>query len=153
MPKFFYHGTTQEGYDEIMRDGFIEPRSGRTYTDKVFLCGNDSYARRVTFLKHAQQQGETIVVFKIPKYCLKKKYIKDGSKHISDSVSFGCKTWTYCQSIEITDDILVGAASYTMNLPQGVEIVRDSKGSTGFSFTKEAAEQYLLEDLNLKQPS
>jgi hypothetical protein len=143
MPSHYYHGTTVEGYNAIMRDGYIRPQSGNTYQNKIFLAGNDKYARRVTFIKHAKQQGETIVVFKIPKYLLKKKYISDGSKHISYNLSFGDKTYCYSQPIEITDDILVGSAPFTLNLPEGVDIVRVGK-STGISFTKEAAEQFLI---------
>ena len=47
MPRFFYHGTTQKGYEEIQKTGAIQPQSGNTYTDKIFLSGNDTYARRV----------------------------------------------------------------------------------------------------------
>jgi len=144
MPNHYYHGTTVEGYNAIMRDGCIRPQTGNTYQNKIFLAGNDQYARRVTFIKHAKQQGETIVVFKIPKYLLKKKYITDGSKHTSITLSFGDKTYCYSQPIEIIDDILVGHAPYTMNLPEGVEIVRVGK-STGLSFTKEAAQNWLQE--------
>jgi hypothetical protein len=147
MPRYFYHGTTKQGYDAIMRDGYIRPSSGCTYTNKVFLAGNDQYARRITFLKHAQAQGETIVVFKIPRHCLKKKFLADGSKHVSRQFSFGDKTWTYNQPIEITDDILVAGASYTLNLPEGVSILRDSSGSTGLSFTHEAAEKFGIEEV------
>lgn len=145
MPKYFYHGTTLEGYRAIQADGFIRPQSGNTYTNQVFLSGNDAYARRVTFIKHSQQQGETIVVFKIPKYVLKKKFLSDGSKHISNMLSFGDKTWCYSQPIKITDEILVGAAPYTLNLPEGVSIQRDGK-KTGLSFTKEAAEYWGIEE-------
>ena len=38
------------------------PRTGKTYTNQIFLCDNDAYARRVTFIKHAQEQGDVIVV-------------------------------------------------------------------------------------------
>lgn len=138
MPKYFYHGTTLEGYRAIQADGFIRPQTGNTYTNKVFLAGNDAYARRVTFIKHAQTQGETIVVFKIPKYVLKKKFLSDGSKHISNMLSFGDKTWCYSQPIEITNDILVWTEPYFLNLPEGVSIERDGN-TTGISFSKEAA--------------
>lgn len=146
MPSHYYHGTTVEGYNAIMRDGYIRPQNGNTYENKIFLAGNDKYARRVTFIKHAKHQGETIVVFKIPKYLLKKKYITDGSKHTSNMLSWGDKTYCYSQPIQITDDILVGSAPFTLNLPEGVNIFRDGK-STGFTFTKEAAIKYFGEEL------
>lgn len=146
MPKYFYHGTTLEGYRAIQRDGEIRPSTGNTYTGKIFLAGNDEYARRVTFIKHAKQQGETVVVYKIPSYVLKKKFLTSGDKHISKSLSFGDKTWCYSQSIKITDDILVGSAPYTLNLPNGVSIMREENGSTGLSFTKEAAEYFNIKE-------
>ena len=141
MPKFFYHGTTLEGYRAIQQDGFIRPQTGNTYTNQIFLAGNDRYARRVTFIKHAQHQGDTIAVFKIPKHLLKKKFLSDGSKHISNMLSLGDKTWCYSQPIEITEDILVGADPYFLDLPPGVSIHRDGK-STGLSFSEEAAKEW-----------
>lgn len=144
MPSYFYHGTTVENYKEIMRDGFIKPQSGNTYKNKIFLAGNDLYARRVAFIKHATMQGQNIVTFKIPKYCLKKKHLSDGSKHTSKMLSFNDKTWAYGLPIEITDDILVGMSPFTLNLPDGVTILRSEHG-TALSFTKEAAEELGLE--------
>jgi hypothetical protein len=126
MPKFFYHGTTYKAYEDIQKSGAIEPQSGNTYTDKIFLSGNDEYARRVTFVKHAQEQGDIIVVYKIPSYKLKKKYLSDGGKHISSMLSFDDKTWCYSKPISIKDnDVLVGAAPYFLNLPEGVNIYRN----------------------------
>lgn len=125
MPGYFYHGTTVENYKAIMRDGFIKPQSGNTYKNKIFLANNDLYARRVAFIKHATVQGENIVVFKIPKFCLKKKYLSDGSRHTAMSWHSRDKTWSYGLPIEITNDILVGMAPYTLNLPEGASIVRE----------------------------
>lgn len=144
MPKYFYHGTTLAGYRAIQEDGYIRPSTGNTYKNKIFLAGNDAYARRVTFIKHAQAQGETIVVYKIPKYLLKKNNLSDGSAHISNQLSLGDKTWCYNKSIKLTDDIMVGSEPYFLNLPEGVSIHRDGK-KTGFSFTKEAAIKWLGE--------
>jgi hypothetical protein len=145
MSKWFYHGTTLEGYHAIQKAGFIMPRSGKTYTDQIFLADNDAYARRITFIKHAQHQNETIVVYKIHRDVLRRKLLKDGSKHISNMLSFGDKTWCYPEPIDISHDlVLVGAAPYYLNLPEGVSIIRDGK-STGFSFTKEAADQFGIE--------
>lgn len=145
MPRFFYHGTTQKGYEEIQKTGAIQPQSGNTYTDKIFLSGNDTYARRVTFIKHAQEQGDVIVVYKIPSYKLKKKYLTDGSKHISPMLSFGDKTWCYSKPISVKDDeILVGSAPFFLNLPEGISIYRDGK-TTGFTFTEEAAKHFKID--------
>jgi hypothetical protein len=143
MSKWFYHGTTLEGYHAIQKAGFIMPRSGKTYTNQIFLCDNDAYARRVTFIKHAQEQGEVIVVYKIHKNNLRRKLLKDGSKHISNMLSFGDKTWCYSAPIDISSDtVLVGAAPYFINLPHGVSIVRDGS-STGLSLSQAAAKEYL----------
>jgi hypothetical protein len=145
MSKWYYHGTTLEGHNQIQKSGFIMPRTGKTYTNQIFLCDNDAYARRVTFIKHAREQGEIIVVYKIHKNNLRRKLLKDGSKHISKMLSFGDPTWCYPEPIDIgSDTVLVGAAPYYLNLPEGVSIVRDGS-STGFSFTKEAAQEYLGE--------
>ena len=150
MSKWYYHGTTLEGYRQIQRDGFIMPRSGNTYTNKIFLAESDSYARRVTFIKHAQAQGETIVVFKIHKNHLRKKALTSGEKHISNMLSLGEKTWAYSEPIDIASDlVLVGAAPYVLNLPEGVSIHRDGP-STGLSFTPEAAKTWLGEELKIQ---
>ena len=143
MAKWFYHGTTLEGYRAIQRDGFIRPQCGNTYQGKIFLAENDSYARRVTFIKHAKVQGEVIVVYKIHRDALRKKLLTDGSKHISNVLSLGDKTWCYPEPIDINSDkVLVGAAPYVLNLPEGVSIVRDGK-STGFSFTPDAYAKFV----------
>lgn len=143
MNKWFYHGTTLAGYNEIQKTGFILPRTGKTYTNQIFLADNDAFARRVTFIKHAQEQGETIVVYKISRECLRRKLIKDGSRHISNMLSFGDKTYCYPEPINVMDDrILVGMAPYFLNLPDGVSIVRDGS-STGLSFTPEAQALYI----------
>jgi hypothetical protein len=144
MPRYFYHGTTKQGYEAIQKAGYIMPQSGDTYTDKVFLAGNDSYARKITFLKHAEYQGQEIVVYRIPKYVLKKKFLGDGSKHISNMLTLGDKTWTYSKPIQLTNEIDVASAPYYLHLPEGVSIAREGKG-TGFAFTKEAAEKWLTE--------
>ena len=57
-------------------------------------------------------------------------------------LTLGDKTWTYSKPIQLTDEIDVASAPYYMNLPEGVSIAREGKG-TGFAFTKEAAEQWL----------
>ena len=145
MTKWFYHGTTWEGYKQIQKTGFIMPSSGNTYTNQIFLADNDAYARRVTFIKHAQEQGEVIVVYKIHRNCLRRKLLRDGSRHISEMLSFGDKTYCYPEPIDITDErVLVGAAPYRLNLPEGVSIVRDGS-STGLSFTPEAYALYHIE--------
>jgi hypothetical protein len=143
MTKWFYHGTTLKGYEAIQKSGFILPSSGNTYKNQIFLCDNDQYARRVTFIKHAQAQGEVIVVYKIHRDCLKRKLIKDGSRHISSMLSFDDKTYCYPEPIDISHDkVLVGAAPYYLNLPEGVRIVREGK-ATGFAFDNdEIAEKY-----------
>lgn len=145
MSKYYYHGTTLAGYHAIQKAGFILPQSGKTYTNQVFLCDNDAYARRVTFIKHAQEQGEVIVVYKIHKNNLRKKLLKDGSRHISNMLSLGDPTWCYSEPIDVTSDtVLVGAAPYYLNLPEGVSIVRDGS-STGLSFSQQASEEYGIE--------
>jgi hypothetical protein len=145
MSKYFYHGTTLAGYHAIQKSGFIMPQTGKTYTNQIFLCDNDAYARRVTFIKHAQEQGEVIVVYKIHKNNLRRKLLTDGSKHISKMLSFGDATWCYPQPIDISSDtVLVAAAPYHLNLPEGVSIVRDGT-STGLSFSQSAAKEYLGE--------
>jgi hypothetical protein len=145
MSKYYYHGTTLAGHDAIQKTGYIMPQSGRTYTNQIFLCDNDKYARRVTFIKHAQKQGEIIVVYKIHKNNLRKKLLKDGSRHISKMLSFGEPTWCYSEPIDISSDtILVGAAPYYLNLPEGVSIGREGS-STGLIFTAEAAEQFSID--------
>lgn len=144
MPGYYYHGTTVEGYKAIMRDGYIKPQDGNTYKGKIFLANNDLFARRVTFIKHAQVQGETLVVFKIPKYCLKKRYLNDGSRHTS-LMDPGDRTYTYSQPIPITDDVLWGATPFTLRLPEGVSIIREGK-KTGLVFTPEAAERFGIEE-------
>ena len=145
MSKYYYHGTTLAGYHAIQKCGYIMPQSGKTYTNQVFLCENDAYARRVTFIKHAQQQGEVIVVYKIHKNNLRKKLLKDGSRHISRMLSLDNPTWCYPEPIDVTSDtVLVGAAPYYLNLPEGVSIVRDGS-STGLSFSQQAAEEYGIE--------
>lgn len=145
MSKYYYHGTTLAGYHAIQKTGFIMPRTGKTYTNQIFLCDNDAYARRVTFIKHAQEQGDVIVVYKIHKNNLRRKLLKDGSKHISNMLSFGDPTWCYPEPIDVSSDtILVGAAPYYLNLPEGVSIVRDGT-STGLSFSQSAAKEYLGE--------
>lgn len=142
MTKYYYHGTTLAGYHAIQRTGFILPQSGKTYTNQVFLCDNDRYARRVTFLKHAQQQGDTIVVYKIHKNNLRKKLLTDGSRHISPMLSFGEPTWCYPEPIDVmSDTVMVGVAPYFLNLPEGVSIGRDGP-STGLIFTAEAAVRF-----------
>jgi hypothetical protein len=142
MTKWYYHGTTLAGYQAIQQAGSIQPQSGRTYQNQVFLAESDQYARRVTFLKHAQQQGEVIVVYKIHRNNLKRKLLKDGSRHISNMLSFGEPTWCYPEPIDVfSDTVMVGAAPYYLNLPEGVRIGRDGT-STGLIFTPEAAEQY-----------
>ena len=142
MSKYYYHGTTLAGYHTIQKTGFIMPRTGKTYTNQIFLCDNDAYARRVTFIKHAQEQGDVIVVYKIHKNNLRKKLLKDGSKHISNMLSFGEPTWCYPEPIDVSSEtVLVGAAPYYLNLPQGVSIVRDGT-STGLGFSKQAAKEY-----------
>jgi len=149
MTKWFYHGTTLEGYKAIQTDGFIRPQSGKTYQNKIFLADNDHYARRITFIKHAKEQGETIVVFKIHRDALRRKLLTDGSRHISNMLSFGEKTWCYSEPIDISHDkVLVAAAPFVLNLPEGVSIVRDGH-STGLSFTSEAKKLYFKDaDIN-----
>ena len=57
-------------------------------------------------------------------------------------LSFGEPTWCYSQSIDVSSDtVLVGAAPYYLNLPDGVSIVRDGT-STGLAFTKEKAQEF-----------
>jgi len=142
MSKYYYHGTTLAGHHAIQKTGYIMPQSGKTYTNQVFLCDNDKYARRVTFIKHAQQQGDVIVVYKIHKNNLRKKLLRDGSRHISTMLSFGEPTWCYSQPIDIAGDtVWVGAAPYFLNLPEGVSIARDGP-STGLIFTAEAAQEF-----------
>lgn len=146
MSKWYYHGTTVEGYKQIQKDGFIMPRTGNTYKDKIFLADNDAFARRVTFIKHAQTQGETIVCIKIHRDVLRKKLITDGSKHISKMLSFGDKTYCYSEPIPLYHEkVFVGSAPYVLNLPEGVSIVRNGK-STGLSFTKEAADKFGIKE-------
>jgi hypothetical protein len=146
MTKWFYHGTTLEGHKAIQSTGLILPRSGRTYKDQIFLADNDHYARRVTFIKHAQEQGEVIVVYKIHRDALRRKLLRDGSKHISYNLSWGDSTWCYPEPIDIAHPkVLVAAAPFYLNLPEGVSIVRDGP-STGFSFTKEAAERFGIKE-------
>jgi len=145
MTKWYYHGTTLKGHHAIQRTGFIMPQSGKTYQNKIFLADNDAYARRITFIKHAEHQGETIVVYKIHKNVLKRKLIADGSKHISNMISFGDKTLAYAEPIDINQSrVLVDAAPYYLKLPAGVSIFRDGS-STGFTFTPEAAAIYGIE--------
>jgi len=145
MSKWFYHGTTLEGYRKIQSDGFIMPQSGNTYKDKIFLADTDAYARRVTFIKHAQNQGDTIVVYKIHRDVLRRKLLADGSRHISNMLSLGDKTWTYPEPISVFDNkVLVGSAPYFLNLPEGVRIARDG-AATGLAFTPEAARQFGVE--------
>jgi hypothetical protein len=140
MPKFFYHGTTKENYESIQRDGYIQPGSGNTYNNVVFLAGNDIDARIITFLKHAKHQGEEIVVYKIPKYVLKKQFLSSGDKHTAFTNN---KTWKYSKPIPI-DKTWVASIPTNINLPEGVTIMRDGS-ATGFSVTPEAARQLGIE--------
>jgi len=142
MPKYYYHGTTVAGHEAIQKSGCIKTSSGNTYTNKVFLAGNDAYAKRITYLKHSKLPVETVVVYKIPKYLLKKKLLGDGSKHVSKNITFGDKTFTYDADIPLHDDIWIASQQYYLNLPEGVSIVRDG-AATGLSFSKEAEEKYL----------
>lgn len=146
LPKYLYHGTTLERAQKIDVDGYIEPGSGRTYENLVFFADNDSYARRVAFIKHGKQQGETIVVYRIHRSAFTRSLVGNGDKHISKSLSFGDTTYTYPERIAVHQEaVRVGSAPYTLNLPQGVSIMRDSKGSTGLSFTEQAAKEFGIE--------
>jgi hypothetical protein len=60
-------------------------------------------------------------------------------------LSFGDPTWCYPEPIDISSDtVLVGAAPYYLNLPEGVSIVRDGS-STGLGFSAKAAKEFLGE--------
>ena len=146
MPRFFYHGTTRQGYEAIQKDGFIKPSTGNTYESQIFLTNNEQFALRVTHIKHASYNGEELFLYKLPKYLLKKKYLTRGDKHISNMISLGEKTWCYSEPISIDHpDVLVSDPfPFVLNLPEGVSIHREGKG-TGFSFTPEAAEKYGIE--------
>jgi hypothetical protein len=143
MPGYYYHCTTVAGYNAIISDGYIRPQDGNTYKGKIFLANNDQFARRVTFIKHAQFEQQTLVVFKIPKYCLKQRYLSDGSRHTGLNAP-GDRTYTYSQPIAITDDVLMAAEPYALCLPEGVSIARDGK-KTGLAFTPEAAKRFGIE--------
>jgi hypothetical protein len=139
MTKWFYHGTTMDAYKLIQKDGFIRPMSGNTYQSKIFLSDNDMDARRMAFIKHAQQQGEMIVVFKIHRDALRRKLITNGEKHTAMSAG---KVYCYSQPIDISHEkVFVAAVPFTLNLPEGVSIVRDGH-KTGLSFTPKAAEKF-----------
>jgi hypothetical protein len=129
-----------ERHQQIQQDGYIKPSTGNTYADKVFLSDNDRDARLVAFIKHAKTQGETIVVYKIHRDALRRKLITNGSSHTAMNIHG--KTYCYADRIDITHPrVFVGSAPYTLNLPEGVEIVRDGK-TTGLSFSGSAFEQY-----------
>ena len=128
LPKYLYHGTTLERAREIDRLGYIDVASGVTYKNLIFLADNDSYARRVTFIKHAEQQGDVIAVYRIHRSALKRSLVGNGDKHVSPSLSFGDTTYTYPERIAVHQEaVRVGAAPYTLRLPEGVSIVRDPR--------------------------
>ena len=82
------------------------------------------------------------MVYRIHRDNLRRKLLTDGSRHISNMLSFGEPTWCYPEPIDVTSDtVLVGAAPYYLNLPEGVSIVRTGS-STGMAFTPERAQEF-----------
>jgi hypothetical protein len=143
MTKWYYHATTMERAKQIEKCGYIKPASGKTYKDKIFLSDNEKDARLIAFMKHATYQGEVIAVFKIHRNALRRKLIGKGDKHTSINVWGDC--YTYPELIDINHpQVFVGAAPYTLNLPEGVNLIRDGS-STGLSFDNdEIAREYGL---------
>lgn len=139
--KWFYHGTTLENYTKIQADGFLDPTkgNGNLYKNTLFLTNSDKFARLMTAFKHADYNGQEIVVYKIPGSILDKSCLTTAEGHFNSGLASDSNmlSFKYTKAIPI-DKTFVGKSPVKLNLPEGVGIVRDGT-KTGLSITPEAA--------------
>ena len=93
----------------------------------------------MTAFKHADYNGQEIVVYKIPGSILDKSCLTTAEGHFNSGLASdpNMLSFKYTKAIPI-DKTFVGKSPVKLNLPEGVGIVRDGT-KTGLSITPEAA--------------
>ena len=102
---YFYHGTTEQNYEKIMRSGYLKVSSSTSNTQQaIFLCNDDMGASLMTAMRHILPAGSKVKIFKIPASVINKNKLKISYHHNNATLAQGIECFKYLDDICIVDN-------------------------------------------------
>ena len=145
-PDYFYHGTTVEAAEQIIKSGILDPKmsvKNKHGHEVVMITDSAEAAVNITAIRKTQDLKQEVVVFKFHKSKLdnNKLFKSNGTYRISIMKNF--KGWYHMDPIDISDAEVIRAKP-TFTMPNGVKFIREGNKS-GFAIDPNISEKDFME--------